>query len=469
MKYIIFHFDGHGLPIAYRLKQEGQEVTVGTVSNLEDTLSRLEKDSGKEDPKDKEQRLSLYEGLIDRMPAEELVKKMKYIPNPEEYFVFFDYNNLFKYAEQVKDLGFHGNFPTEEDHNFEIDRDEAKEFVKKHYPKLNIAEKKEFKKIDEAIGFLKNTQDLWVLKGFDSGSNAFVPDVEDPYLAAEQTIEMLNNNKAMYEGSGFLLELMIPSVAEFTPEKIYYDGVPLGVTVMIENKPLGSGNLSITTGCASDLVFPITMQDRINEIAFPPIIDEIAKKHKGLFIWDASLLVNRKGGKVYFGEFCSNRPGYNSLFTEMALLPSVSHFFESIVKMKNPFTLGTVASSVRIFNLHQDKKDRHVQSGLAVSYKPEIEKDVWMWDVRKNKGRLENVGYGWSLGVITGSGRSIDEAVGKLYKNIEKFSFVGGYYRPKADYISFDYSTSILNRLNYGLDRALYQLPFNVKVGSIGK
>jgi len=54
-----------------------------------------------------------------------------------------------------------------------------------------------------------------------------------------------------------------------------------------------------------------------------------------------------------------------------------------------------------------------------------------------------------------------------MYKNVEGFSFVGAYYRPKDDYVSLDYSTSIINRLNYGLERGLYRLPFAVKVGDI--
>jgi len=86
------------------------------------------------------------------------------------------------------------------------------------------------------------------------------------------------------------------------------------------------------------MVFPTDMNDRINKIAFPPIVDEMAKEHKGWFIWDASILVSKKDGKMYFGEFCSNRPGYNCFFTGLAQGGTIDHFFENIVKKKNPFT-----------------------------------------------------------------------------------------------------------------------------------
>ena len=104
----------------------------------------------------------------------------------------------------------------------------------------------------------------------------------------------------------------------------------------------------------------------------------------------------------------------------------------------------------------------------ALNFLLEIEKDLWLWDVkRKADGHFLTVGTDWNLAVMTGSGRSIEEAVGNLYKNIEGLAFVGGYFRSKDDYLSLDYPTSILNRLNYGMERGLYKIPFNVKVGDI--
>jgi len=206
------------------------------------------------------------------------------------------------------------------------------------------------------------------------------------------------------------------------------------------------------------------MDNKIHDIAFPPIVDRMAKKHKGLFIWDASLLINKQTGEIYFGEFCSNRPAYNAIFTELSQLHSVSHFFESIVAKKNPFTLGTVGASVMLFNLYRDPTERYLLSGASVGYTQESAKDIWPWDVHKKtrNDKMRIVGYGWELCPITGAGGSIDEAVRNLYKNVENFSLAGAYYRPKYDFLSMEYPTSILNRLRYGLRRKLYQLPFQV-------
>lgn len=468
MKYIFITFSGLSLPIAYKLQQEGHEVIVGQVRDIKDYVMEEEVDHASESNLNKERRLSLFKGMLPLEDAHKVLEKMKTIKNPHDYFVFFEENNLYRWADKICDLGFEGNFPTKEDFLFEIDRDHAKEFVKKHYSKLYTPEVKEFSSVKDGLSFLEKTEEIWVLKGKDDSAKTFVPDTMDPGLARQQISEILNNFPQKYEKLGFILELFIPQAIELTPEKMYYDGVPLTVTIGIENKQFAAGNISIQTGCSEDMVFPIDMEDRIAKIAFPEIIDQMAREHKGLFIWDASLLISKKDGKIYFGEFCSNRPGYNSFFSELSLCNNINDFFENVVHKKSPFTLGTVASSVRLFNLNRDEESEQISSDLTVNFNQDIEKDLWLWDVKKDsQGTIVTVGYDWNLAVVTASGKSIDESTYRLYKNIEGLSFVGAYYRSKDDYVSLDYLSSILNRLNYGLERGLYKLPFIVKAGEI--
>lgn len=468
MKYIFFTFSGLALPVAYRLQQEGKEVLVGQVENIKDYVIEEEVKRAREDALDRERRLRLFKNMLKIQQAEKVIEHIKNLKHPKDHFVFFDENNLYRWADKIRDVGTEGNFPTRDNYLYEVDRDRAKKFVKQHFHKLHTPEVREFATISEGIEFLRDTQEIWVLKGKHDSARTFVPSTHDITHAKSQLIEMLNNFPEKYERLGYILELFIPCIIEMTPEKLYYDGVPLATTMNFENKSFGSGNISIQTGCAEDLVFPTDMEDRINKICFPPIIDEMAKNHRGLFIWDASILINKRDGKMYFGEFCSNRPGYNSLFTELALAGSASNFFEKIVRKQSPFTLGTVATSVRIFNVARDEDTEHVADNLTVDYRPDIEKDLWLWDVRKNqRGNLVTVGTDWNLAVITGVGKSINEAVGKMYRNVEGLSFVGAYYRSKNDFLSHDYPTSIINRMNYGLDRGLYRLPFDVMVGAI--
>lgn len=469
MKYIIFTFDGSGLPIAQHLQDEGQRVIVGHVVDKKSTLTKKEYRSAEKEEGVLEQkrRLSLYKNVVEKIDADILLKKMKRIKNPDEYFVFFDYNNLFRYAQAVYDMGFRqGNFPTEKDRLFEVDRDEAKEFVKKHYQHIRNAEREEFRSIRRAKKYLRETNGgtVWVLKGKSSDAPTVVPNTVDPELAKRQIIEALDAFQEAYETAGFMLEKKVNSVIEITPEKIYYDGVPICMTINFENKAFGSENLSLQTGCAADFVFPVDMKNKIHDIAFPPIVDRLAKRHKGLFFWDASLLIDKESGDIYFGEFCSNRPGYNSFFTELCQLPSVHHFFESIVQRKSPFTFGTVGASVTLFNLYRDPSERRILSGASIDYTRASAKHVWLYDTHKKmkNDRIRIVGYDWQLAPITGSGTSVKKAVNNVYRNVEHFFLAGVYYRPKSDFLSLEYSTSILNRLFYGKRKKLYTIPFEI-------
>ncbi len=468
MKYIFITYSGLGLPIAYKLIQEGCEVKVGMIDDIKEYCMEEEVATATESEFDKRRRTAQFQNVMPIQDANKVIEWAKTLKNPHEYFFFFDENNLYRWADKVRDLGFEGIFPTREDYLFEVDREMAKKFVATHYSKLYTPEVKEFDKVEDAIPFLEKTQELWVLKGKHDSAKTFVPDIHDPQFANQQVVEMLKNYPEHYEQLGFILELFIPSIIEMTPEKFYYDGVPIGTSIDFENKSFGSGNLSVQTGCAEDLVFPTNMEDRVNQISFPPIVDEMARAHKGLFIWDASILINKRDGKMYFGEFCSNRFGYNSVFTELAQSKSIDEFFTKMVHKENPYTIGTVAASVRIFNMNRDEKTEQVAENMALNFLPEIERDLWLWDVkRKADGQFLTVGTDWNLAVMTGSGKSIEEAVGNLYKNIEGLAFVGGYFRPKDDYLSLDYPTSILNRVNYGMERGLYKIPFNVKIGDI--
>ncbi len=460
MKYAVFTFEGNGFPIAYHLLQEGQEVLTGQVKDFQKTLTKQEVKAGiTEDAAEAILRLKRYDNMVPKTTADTLLKKLQAIKNPEEYFLFFDSNNLFYYAEQLKDLGFHGNFPTEEDRLFEVDRDKAKEFVKKYYPHLKIAEKHTFFSIEKAKKFLDSSIGIWVLKSQTDAIPTFVPETRDKNLAKEQLLETLDVFKEGYEKSGFFLERKIENIIEVTPEKFYYDGKPLCMTINLENKFIGSGNLSMQVGCAGDLVFPISMNSKIHDICFPPIVDKLAREHKGLFIWDASLLIDPQTDDIYFGEFCPNRPGYNSFFTEIEQANSVHEFFEALVKEKNPLKKNTIGASLMLFNILRNANDALLpDASITLSQNANIHS--WPYDVYKKSSKVSvrTVGYDMHLSPITGSASTIENAVDNLYKNVEGFAMTRMYYRPKFDFLSKDYSSSIINRLQYCLDKKLFTL-----------
>ncbi|MCX6822327.1 MAG: hypothetical protein NTW30_06140 [Candidatus Aenigmarchaeota archaeon] len=451
MKFIFFTADGIGLPIAYRLLKEGNDVIIAQVQNVED-LGNGDKN---EHPDIKRTRLENYNGILTKYDAKEVLRNMKKISNKDEVFVFFDFNNLWRFAEVALKMGFtKGFFPSKEDYELEKDRNKAKDLVKKYYPGLKVADVHEFKTTDEAKQMLEESEDIWVLKGNSECAKTFVPSSKNAELAKIQIIEMLDENTQDYESSGFILEKMINNPRELTPESIWWDGKLVATNIDIENKPLGSGNIADQTGCSANLIIKTEIDDEINKISFPPFVEEMAKKHKGMFVWDASLLCDED--KYFFGEFCSCRVGWDSVFSEILMSGSATNYFKSISEGKNPF-IYKFGVSVRGFNIA--KKDEGIDYKViksSMNWMQSADKNVFPYEMMMEDGKVTNIGASPDMVVFAGSGNEIEDALDEVYETIENFSFEDMYTRPRFDFTSYDYPSSIMNRFMYGLDRSLY-------------
>lgn len=451
MNVVVFTYSGEGIPIAWKLQKEGVSVTVAQIQDRKDILTSIEEDDC-EGEVEKSRRLSLGKGLVDVHPADEVLKALLQVKNPGEYFLLFDFNHCFKYAEALMGKGFMGNFPTEEDRLLEVDRDKAKAFVKKFYPDLVVAPVHEFKTVEEGKKFLETSEDLWVLKGLDEDCRTVVPSTDDPEKGREILVSALDDEKESYEKAGFILELMIANPVEVTPEFQFYNGKPVAAYVDLENKRIGAGDIGVMTGCAQDLVWGISFDSPLARIACPKKVYEMAKEHEGWFIWDASILFDPKTGVPYFGEFCSNRPGYNSLISEIALCGGVQEILASLTgeSVSASEAESEYASSVRVFNIIPTAPDgKPIKKELPVGLG---EDNVWPFDAsgrspEDEPGVARTVGYCWDVAYVTGRGRDPFESAHVCYENLKKnLTFEGAYYRPLEDYLSTAYPTSIINR-----------------------
>lgn len=161
--------------------------------------------------------------------------------------------------------------------------------------------------------------------------------------------------KSEYESNGYIFEMKIQEVTELTPEMMFWDGVPVCVSMDIENKGIGAGNTGIQTGCMQNLIVRTDFEDRINKVSFPEIVHEMAKERKGLFVWDLSILID-KNGKMFFGEYCSQRFGWDCFPTELAMASdeegsmAATPFFSALIHKKNPFR-KKFGAGVRILNI----------------------------------------------------------------------------------------------------------------------
>ena len=387
-------------------------------------------------------------------PATKVLKAMTKIKNKDEYFILADSNNTFKFTQFAQKLGFTGFLPTETDRTYEVERSDSKKFVEENYPDISIQEVEEFKSVEDGVKFLEETDKLWVLKSEGDDGDTVVPEVEDPELAAAQLIDSLQKQQKEYEQNGFILEEKIIDPIEVTPEFYFYDGQLVASLMDLENKPIGAGNKGSQTGCSQNLIFQISQSDKIHEIACPKKVYEMAATRKGLFIWDISILID-KNGKMFFGEFCSNRFGWDSFPTELSMCEVdgkiASPFFESMKKGENPFKVQ-FGSGIRLFNIDQGGK--LLEDGL-LEWKPEAELNLFIYDINKKGNDFVSVAQGWDLAVATGASDIIEEAVDKSYEISDSLAFDAKYVRPKFDFMTLQYPTSIINRYNYLVDNDL--------------
>lgn len=461
MKFIFFTLEHENLPIAEKLIKEGNSVIVGEIIDTKQTLTDKEQKGAKpEDPEIKKRRLSQYVGMVKKYPAETVLKMMKKLSNKDDYFVFPDLNHLFRYTTIASKMGFtQGLFPTQEDRMLEVERDMGKEIVQKHYKELKVAEVHEFKSAQDGITFLQETENAFVLKGQGDTGETIVPTTDDVLQNNQQVIDALERETKSYEEHGFILEQRIMDPVEMTPQLVFWNGEPVYATVDFETKKMMAGELGPTVGCGTNLVLHVDIDDPICKIAFPPYVYEQAKKHKGMFVWDAGILFDRTTDTPYFTEFCSNRVGWDSFPTEVAMAGDrdgeqiATPYFKNLVKGKDPMR-ARFGCGVRIFNLDEDD-NRYASPDLSITVDEDAEPDTYLYFVKKNEDKVVTSGLCKDIGVITGVADTLKEAIERCYAYVKMVGVKNIAFRNQDDFLSTSYPQAILKRLQYAVEKKL--------------
>jgi hypothetical protein len=448
MKYICLTYDGHGLPVFYKLLQEGNDVIVGQAKKLEHMP--------KEEEELMKRRLSLYDGMIEKIDADELIEKMRK-ENPEDWFVICDFNYVYPYAEKLKKMGFKGLLPTREDFEFEEDRNKAKEYVFRKYDIFSDQDIQEFDNIKEALNFLKKSEKIYGIKGFNPESPTYFPMSNDKQVAYDELEDIMLNNQKLYESEGFILEEKIEDLLEFTPEIIVNSSEIVGMNINIENKPIGAGNIGFLTGDAASFIFWIDKNEpafqKLYDLFFKPSMDRWARENE-MVVWNASVLYSPSRDKFYFGEYCSNRFGYSSLFDELSTFNSVSEYFERIMNNQYLFDkdVKSFGNSIRIFNEIRDRNFKYLFMKDARIITDAKNPNVWLWDVYEKNGKLYTAGYDHNLAVITYSGDNWKEnfyIIDSMLSDGKTFVFPGMIYRRAFDLTRNDYPQNFEERIRF--------------------
>jgi phosphoribosylamine-glycine ligase len=447
---VFFVLECYPYPIIKHLLDEGYEVLIGVLKSETQLLIPGLKEEAT--PQEKEQRLSVYDHLVHKNSADTVLKLLWKVPEKErnDYFIFFDFNDMYTISEKVLKMGFkNGLFPTKFYYDMEKNRDDAKKFVKDNYPSIVVAESFNFTTIKEGIDFINESEDSqWVLKSNGNHAGTIVPKTDDVNLAKQQIIEALKKHKTDYEEGGFLLEERVPDCLEVTPVMVFYNGKPIYSIAEFESKEFGAGNIGVQKGGNLCLSVKTPLDCELNRIAFPKAVYDLAKKQPGLSIFDAGLLYD--GEDFYFTEFCAMRYGWDGIFSEIVMRddgePFVGQYFEDIAAGEDPL-VNTYGATVRLFNLNGRMEETDMsQDGIEVGWDAAIDNNLFLYRVKKNGAGVVTVGGFDLLGVATGASDVLETAVAKAYAVVAGVQFDKLYYRPKFDFLSMDYKSSILNR-----------------------
>ena len=451
MKYIWFTSDGYGFPVCQKLIEEGNEVIVAQIQDKDLTLTPDEEKNKAEPEKteDKKIRLSLFDGILKKHDAVEVLKTMKK-EDSRDWIVLTDSNNSFQFLEQAQKMGYTGLIPLEVDREFEVAREKAKEIVGEHYPDLCVMEHHEFKTIDEGIEFLNDTENIYVLKSLGDSGETIVPQVDDPQIANRLIIDTLKTDKQSYEQNGYMFEQKILDGIELTPQIVFLDGKVVFTDLDIETKKLGGHDKGPNYGCVTNLVIKTDPEDKLNKMAFPKYVYDLAKERKGIFITDAGIIFDQRTKKAYFTEFCFQRFGWDCLPTEMAMCGEekmATTYFDRVMAGKNPLK-KRFGAAVRLFNLgkHED---------LSITWQDKVGPCLYLYDAKKVEDQYLTIGFGDDLGVVTGPGDTIKEAIEEAYEYAEGVSLKDVYFKSIDDFYSLTYPQAILNRLKWAVEQGL--------------
>lgn len=432
LNYIVLTCDGSGMPIAHHFAQEGKKVWVGHVIDKSEL-----KNGDEEKPEDQKKRIKQFDGIVKKFPAKKLVKALKGMKNKDDYFIFVDRNNLWFYAEQLQKAGFkNGIFPTKEDFDLEKEREQAMKFVEEHYPNVQIIPHEKVKTVEEAKKLVEESEVPLVVQS--EGDFVFtVVGPDDVEQSKKVILSALEQHAGDYAKGEIIIKQKLVQPVEITPQIVFWNGEPVYTSIDIETKNIGDGeNNGPQVGCGTNLIIRTELDDAINQIAFPEKVHELARKHPGFFIWDISLYFTDEG--IFFGEFCANRFGYDSLMTEMTMAHGPGEYFEKVMAGESPIQHFKFGTSVRVFNV-KEREDSEIQ---YENWKP-----MWVYDAYMKDGKMLTVGEDWDLVVVTGRGNSVQESVDNVYDNLKGLIFKEGYYRTKDDFLA-DYPTSLIRRYN---------------------
>jgi phosphoribosylamine-glycine ligase len=427
---LFFSYSGESFPLAWRLKQEGTDVAVYVHNpRYRSNYTRMVKTVLLNGLKDvlKKTDLTVFDITRDNKKSKEDIGLLKTFGLKTSLdSIFGPVADKLKKSHRV--IG--GAEWCEE---IELNRLLGSDIAKKIG--MTISETHDFVGLKKGIQFLKGSKDLWVLKPHDNcemdltyveknrGELAQKFDKDIP-----KQISQDGGNPEKWE---YMLQKKVEGIEIST--EAWFDGKEFKhFNHTIEDKKMCVGGLGRTIGSQGNTVWMKRDPGGL-------LVNEIKKLKpwllKANYVGpvDINSIVSEDDHKAYFLEF-SPRFGYDALYCLLRLYKGpLTHFLMS--GFQGEFADG-FASSQRITIPPFPYSIPALLAGLAkdVSVQVNLDKpDFFAEDVKLNQdGELVCGGADGILGVMTGTGATIGESVGRMYGNIKKMR-VGASWHYRTD------------------------------------
>jgi len=299
--FYVFTYQHSGLPLALRLQDEGNAVTIVLI----------EPDMAEDRPKPPQSRKEAEErkkkiayltkngsGLVRKMWGAEAMRELSSADKKNTYIIF-DQIHGFKYGEMLRKRGFKVFGGTKLGYELETEREKTLALLQKLGITIPLRKKFNPGEVDTAIGMLKRLKDqpLFVFK---SDNPAVVTTVA--HDTNEELIEKITAERRLIEKDSFILQQKVEGV-EAAVETWYNEGKPIFANVDIEAKKKYNEMAEVQTGCAFDLLWITPLEGKLRMLSNGPF-DKWAGENVRTGVFDLSFIYQPVEQKLYALEVC---------------------------------------------------------------------------------------------------------------------------------------------------------------------
>ena len=298
---------------------------------------------------------------------------------------------------------------------------------------INILPYRQFDNFDEAIAYVRQKPDRYVIKPSGESGNVkrrlFVGDEED----GEDVVRVLEAYKKSFPDEIKLFQLQQRVTGVEVAVGAFFNGreFVLPINVNFENKKLFPGNIGPSTGEMGTSMFWSGPNRMFNSTL--KLMEPLLARESYVGYIDLNCIVNGQG--IYPLEFTA-RFGYPTIMIQQeGMLTPIGDFLYDLAagtlskfRVKSGFQLG-VRVVVSPFPFDDDATFNSVSKNAAILFKKNIPEEVHIEDVKQVNGQWYVAGTSGVVLVVCGLGSTMRQAQNQAYARIRNIMIPDMYYR----------------------------------------